>query len=121
MEERWVVLGNVVRRRRRELGLTMAKAAARAGEGGRRGFDVQTWSGIERADRTSRRESVLRDLSWALGWTDDSARNILEGRAPIELDPTRPVPDEIDVDKEEPILTTNEHNIAWEVIEERRR
>lgn len=126
-EDGWIRLGHEVARRRKKLGLSMAKAAARTREGDRRGFDVQTWSGIERADRHKRRDSVLADLSWALGWTDDSARRILEGRSPVE----RTEATEIRLTDDEAGLSAKEHRAlqalqeasraVWEMIEERRR
>lgn len=53
---------------------------------GKIGLSVQTWTKIEHGvvPKTNRREHTLADLSWALGWTDDSAQRILDGHVPIE-------------------------------------
>ncbi|HYH73347.1 MAG TPA: hypothetical protein VD764_09005 [Nocardioides sp.] len=53
---------------------------------GKIGLSVQTWTKIEHGvvPKTNRREHTLVDLSWALGWTDDSAQRILDGQEPIE-------------------------------------
>jgi transcriptional regulator with XRE-family HTH domain len=87
-DDGWIRLGREVRRRRDALGLSQASAAehaqARPVARKNRGLSDQTWAAIERGDRTKRRDYVLADLSWALGWTDDSAQRIVDGEAPVE-------------------------------------
>jgi transcriptional regulator with XRE-family HTH domain len=77
----WIELGRAVEARRRELGLTLVEASARTRDGERKGFSDQTWASIEKGER-ERRQGTLADLSWALGWTEDSAERILAGEAP---------------------------------------
>jgi transcriptional regulator with XRE-family HTH domain len=101
-DDAWIRLGREVRRRRDALGLSQKTAAERAQTRPvarkNRGLSDQTWAAIEKGDRpkTERRKHVLVDLSWALGWTDDSAQRIIDGESPVE----RADPDETRTDDE---------------------
>lgn len=87
--QEWVELGHAVKARRMELRLSMVDAALRTREGGRRGFSDQTWQSIEKGERDRRRDT-LSDLSWALGWTEDSATRVLAGQPPIVRSDAKP-------------------------------
>jgi transcriptional regulator with XRE-family HTH domain len=131
-DDGWSRLGREVRRRRDELGMSQAKAAALASarpvDRDLIGLSVQTWAVIEQGKRPKskkRRDHVLADLSWALGWTDDSAQRIIDGEPPVE----RPAPDEVRAgDESQPvdddhILQTVQDacRAILELIENRRR
>lgn len=95
-----------------------------------RGLSDQTWAVIERGQRPKsdqRRDHVLVDLSWALGWTDDSAQRIIDGEAPVER---ADLPGEIRVTDELQSTSQDEHILQavqdacraiLEMIDERRR
>jgi hypothetical protein len=119
----WEALGQAVEKRRNELGLTIRAAAERSREGGRRGFDEQTWGHIEKATRNNRRVSTLRALCWVLGWTDDSVDLILAGGEPIErVDPKPRSPIEAALD-EDSSITEAERRVfqaILDLVEERK-
>jgi hypothetical protein len=117
----WIELGRAVEARRRELGLTLVEASARTRDGDRRGFSDQTWASIEKGER-ERRQGTLSDLSWALGWTEDSAERVLAGEPPRErFEPKAPsrfeeLLDELTIDDAERRL----FRAMFEFVEERR-
>jgi hypothetical protein len=116
----WIELGRTVEARRRELGLTLVEASARTRDGERKGFSDQTWASIEKGER-ERRQGTLADLSWALGWTEDSAERILAGEAPrARFEPAAPsrfdaLLDELTTDAERRLFRA-----MFDFVEERR-
>lgn len=83
-----VILGMTMAQRRRQLGLSITKAAAAAG------IDRATWTSAENGTRTiavHNRAGVERALGWAAGSVDA----VLEGSEPADLPPpTSPVSDD---------------------------
>ena len=75
----WPRVAQCVSSRRAELGLTLERAAARAG------VDVATWERIETAARPGYRAHRVQAVCRSLGWTDDSFDRVLAGGEPRVL------------------------------------
>lgn len=79
MDGNWKALGEAIRIRREDLGLTQEQAAVAAD------ISTATWRIIETAARTNVRKSALRAASRVLHWSDDSWELILQGRPPTQV------------------------------------
>lgn len=79
----WVRAGKAVRRRRLELRLTQEVAVAK---GKVAGFQISTatWRALEKAARTSYRDSSLIAVCWVLDWCPDGIERLLHDEEPIE-------------------------------------
>jgi len=73
---RWQAVARRVADRRRELGLSVAAAAARGG------VDEATWERVEAAARPGYRRHREEGVCRALGWTPGSIERILAGGEP---------------------------------------
>jgi transcriptional regulator with XRE-family HTH domain len=76
-QQGWFHLGQLVRERRTELGLTQAEIHSAGGP------SAATLYLIETGRRGSYRPQVLRRLERALGWRAGSVRRVLEGGQPV--------------------------------------
>lgn len=80
----WKRLGKLVARRRGQLRLTQAKAAARAE------ISESTWRALERGDEGKYRALTKFAIADALGWRDDALDVVLAGGEPPLADATEP-------------------------------
>lgn len=80
-DEPWQALAELVRRRREERRMSQRDLATAAGTTDR------LISSIERAERTTYKPRLLRDIAASLGWTPDSIQAILGGGAPTDAQP----------------------------------
>lgn len=93
VDEPWLRLAELVRRRREQRHLSQRQVAVAAGTTDR------LISSIERAERTTYKPQNLSAVAVALGWTPDSAERILRGEPPVD-DTHEPVdPHEARLDK----------------------
>jgi transcriptional regulator with XRE-family HTH domain len=76
----WRQVGDAVRTRRLQLGLTQERAAELAGPS----VSYATWRVLERVGRDAYREATLIGVCAALRWSMDSIDRILRGQPPIE-------------------------------------
>lgn len=82
MDERpWARVAEKVKTRREDAGLTQRQLAERAGTTDR------YISAIERAERDTYQQKMLRAIARALGWQPGSIDLILEGGEPVDADP----------------------------------
>jgi transcriptional regulator with XRE-family HTH domain len=85
-DDRWAAVGEAVRARREELGLTQVELARASG------VSEPTIRVLERPRGPRRyRHGTLRDLARALRWPDDAVARIRAGRPPAEdlVEPSR--------------------------------
>lgn len=79
------MLGEKIKARRMELGMSIS-TAARAG-----GMNRNTWSNVERGDRDTE-DYIYGGIERALRWKPGSIASILKGQNPQNTAPTRPTP-----------------------------
>lgn len=83
MQTKWERLAKAVEARRRELMLSQAELAAKAGT------SESTVRSIETARRDGYRASTLREIAAALGWSPGSLDAVYAGRKPTVVKPER--------------------------------
>lgn len=78
-DDRWVAVGEAVRLRREDLGMTQVELATASG------VSEPTIRVLERPRGARKfRRRTLRDLARALRWPDDAVERVLAGRPPDE-------------------------------------